>query len=211
MYKSRAPIAKFAVNQPSNCWIVKGNKNNPDRDGDIVTQMMDYIREAEDYRKKHRSKPPERNIWSQLGKPIHPRFQKGHCVFAWRARQRIGIVGIGQVIDPGAFDSIDGEHCFEWEPVQCWSPMPGTHQQDKLYITLEEIRSALKILPEEEQNPTFTKASVIQTVYPVTLSQAMVLKSLIQKKVNIKEDAKLLLENLHVPSRVRASQAERNA
>lgn len=196
------------ANRSSRCWIVKGNKNNPDRDGDIVTQMKEYIRS------RRMSNTPEPNIWSQLGKPIDPLPSVGDCVLAWRARQRIGIVGIGQITDPGEFDYLDREHCFDWEPVQCWSPLRGSKQPDNQFITLDEIRIALSLLPEDEQCPRFTKPCVIQTVYEVTIKQAWVIKSLIEKKVQapaLTPAAKELLGLLPSPHLSRSGRAVRGA
>ena len=202
-----------SIQTASKYWIVKGNRNNPDRDGDIVTQMIEAIQDIADYQKKRRSNAPEKNIWSQLGKPIDPLPSKGDCVLAWRARQRIGIVGIGRMIDPGEFDYFHREHCFEWEPIQCWSPLRGSKQPDNQFITLEEIRSALSVLPENEQCPTFTQPCVIQTVYPVTVKQAWVLKSLIEKKVkapSLTPATKKLLGLLEPPHRPLSEHAIRN-
>lgn len=43
MSKSKTILQDTGRHETSNYWIVKGNINNPDRDGDIVKQMRGFI------------------------------------------------------------------------------------------------------------------------------------------------------------------------
>ena len=77
-----------------------------------------------------------------------------------------------------------------------------------VYISLDEIRSALGVSGDLENfpKPSFTKACVIQTVYPVSVEHAWVLKRLITEKIGapyIKPAAKKLLSQFVAPPRSR--------
>lgn len=195
----------------SNVWVIKGNKDNiqyDDRDGDIVDHMREEINE-------NNNKDPC-CWWIQRRKSIHKAFKAGDIVLAWRSRKKIGIVGIGEVIEVKPFGytkPIDGEYpepneqWFNWRPVDCWVGRERESLAD-VYISLDEIRSALGVSDDLENfsNPSFTKACVIQTVYPVSVEHAWVLRRLITVKVGapyIKPAAKKLLSQFVAPPRSR--------
>lgn len=188
------------ADQFSNLWIIKGNKDNilfDDRDGDIVDHMHTCIDHSRRFEKRMS------NWWIQRRKEIPSAFGENQIALAWRSRQKIGIVGIGKIIDvkPFGYDrKIEdyyperNEHWFNWDPKLCFC-----EKCTDSYISIDQIKAEFKT----EKTPIFLLPSVVQTVYPVTNSQAEVLEALIARKLEplTRSTAKDLFEMADAHSR----------
>lgn len=150
---------------PINYWIVKGNPDYPndqgeERDGDIEGF---YSTEKVSTWMTHKRIPAE--------------FKKGDRVFFWSSGKLRAIVALGTVENPKV-DSYEGENEFSIRHLSARIFPP------KWRINSDEIRQqfARSLPPEEIATALYLKSGVVATIYRVSAKQAAVLVRLLSAK-----------------------------
>lgn len=139
-------------------WVVKGNKNYPNlrdsRNGDLRGML----------------EGPEQMQWATK-RSIPADFEKNDGIFYWSSSPDRFIIGLGEVLNPSLGN--DGEfNRF------LLSFMAGPLNQNG--ITIDDLRETLPLCADNQQ-ASFLRAAVAQTIYALTHAQAVCLAKIISQ------------------------------